>query len=89
MAMKKALVSAVMAVGIAAGGTLVASPAHASSTWGWNWDTEQQCHEGTVRKMNHYNKRGYDFKLEKRCEYHKQVGRAPAFWYSQIRYTQG
>ena len=86
MKFKKAAVSAAVAVGLASGGVLAASPAQAYS-YGMNYPSHANCIGGTAASFGNYVAQGYKVTIKEHCVYHK-IGKSPAFWFSLIEYNK-
>lgn len=86
MMIKKAVVSAALAIGLASGTVLAASPAQAAS-YGMTYPSQAHCMGGTAASFGNYVAKGYKVKIKEHCNYHK-IGKNPAYWYSLIEYTR-
>lgn len=86
MKFKRTAVSAALAVGLASGAALAASPAQAAS-YGMTYPSKYHCLGGTAASVANYSAKGYTVKIKERCTYNK-IGKNPAYWYSMIEYTR-
>lgn len=86
MKFKNVAVSAALAVGLASGTVLAASPAQAAS-YGMTYPSHAHCMGGTAASFGNYVAKGYKVKIKEHCVYHK-IGKNPAYWYSLIEYNR-
>lgn len=87
MGMKKLLISATLAAGIAASGTLVASPAEATVRY-WNklWWSNIDCQRETNRKIHTLHRFGYTVRVMERCGLHRDVADRK-YYRTNLRYA--